>query len=1156
MNTKIFVSPHRLIRWLTVAPAVVFLAVAATSAQTAVAPAATDPATLAKYDTNKNGKIDIDELAAMQADEAKLARSVDAAPAAAPAAREEIVELSPFEVNAGSDKGYSASSSLSGTRLNSKLEDVASSLSVVTKQQLQDTAALDINDIFLYEVGTEGTGQYTDMSGDGKGDYDNASGNPNGANRMRGLSSADISVGGFSANSSIPIDTYNIDSVEISRGSNSNLAGLGQGGGTVNLTTSRANVTRESSKVEMRADSYGGFRASIDLNRPIIKNKLSFRFSAVYNETGYVRKPSVDRTNRQQFALTYKPFSKTTLTGSFEGFHEYAQRANTIMPRETISLWNAAGQPSWDPVATTYTVNGVSTKVTTTASFTALPFPQVIGALGSSNVRILEYIDNGQINYLMHGVNPVNATVGTSALQQFLTTQFASTASTPLFKIPQSTDQSIYDWTKYNIGASGYQRQQATTINLNLEQAIFNTQRQRLDYNVAFRREDSSTYRRQFIGQSDGVGMQLNVDVNTRLLDGRPNPFFGRPFIGGVNPQVYINPSLNENYRHQFAYQLDFRRDKTLLKWLGFHRVAAYQEYRVGTKANLRYHDTVIDSPDFLGTGITAPIATTNLSNSAGAMAYPLFYFGNTKGGGLQYANTGPVNWDGKFNTSYLGTTSTAWNTADPVTIDERYFSGNKTKNKLRTAGASVQSYWLNDQVVTTFGRRRDRNYNETSIGTTLNNGFYDLTNLNNFGTNKQWRFGDTTTKGVVVKPFLGFQFLRRLDEEGSGFTHYLANTLRGLNFHYNTSDSFQPADTAYNNYLVALPNPTNQSKEYGFSLNLLDNRVNLRVTHQETTQSNARTGTGIFAARLMAFDLDNSGLNYTFGIYDLATGWMTSIHPDWSLAQSQTAAANIAHLSPDFLTSATNKTISDTSDAVSQGWELELGFNPSRFWTLRVTGRKQEAVDQNISFYMQKWMTERLPIWKSIIIPTDLLPDGTQVLGAGLPWWTTRNGSTGTPADYFTTNVQAPLNLAIASQGKRRTQDREYSSAIITNYQLAGIAGERQWLKNATVGGAFRWASKAAIGYGAGAPDSDGIVRTLDKNKIFFDNGTRNFDLTLGYNTKLFNSKIRTRFQLNVRNVTESGHLQGYAVNPDGNFSLYRIVDPRQFILTTSFDL
>jgi hypothetical protein len=43
---------------------------------------------------------------------------------------------------------------MSGTRLNSKLEDIGAAITVMTKEQMADFAMLDINDIFLYSVGT------------------------------------------------------------------------------------------------------------------------------------------------------------------------------------------------------------------------------------------------------------------------------------------------------------------------------------------------------------------------------------------------------------------------------------------------------------------------------------------------------------------------------------------------------------------------------------------------------------------------------------------------------------------------------------------------------------------------------------------------------------------------------------------------------------------------------------------------------------------------------------------------------------------------------------------------------------------------------------------------------------------------------------------
>jgi outer membrane receptor protein involved in Fe transport len=1120
--------------------------------QAAPAPAV-EPQSLAKYDANKNGVLDADELIVMRADEAKAAKTPVAANEAAAAQKEEAIQLSPFEVSAGNDRGYAAANTLAGTRLNSPIEDIAGSISVVTKQQLADTAALDINDIFLYEVGTEGTGQFTDLTNDGRGDYDNVAGNPTGANRMRGLSSANIAVGGFNSSSSIPIDTYNIDAIEIARGPNSNLAGLSDAGGTVNLITSRGNVSRASSRVQTRVDSYGGFRASLDVNRPLIQDKLGLRFSAVYNEIGYVRKPSVDRTTRQQLALTYKPFRTTSINASYEFFNEFGNRANSITPRDTITPWKAGGSPTWDPVSLTYTLNGVRSAPITNIN----QLPAAIGGIGSSNARILQYIDDGKIQFLMRGANVANAALGTSTLQQFVTSSNISLAG-PLYKIPGTTNKSIYDWTDINMAASGYEIQHAKIANVSVDQSVFNTPRNRLDLNLAWRREDQTDYRRMFIGQQDGVGTTLVVDVNEKLLDGRPNPYFLHPFIGGVNPQVYTKPVFNDNYRWQAAYQLDLRHEPNLLKWLGLHRLNGYQEYQLNIQSpnGLRYHDMVVDNPDFLGTGVTNPTPTTNLTGSAGALMYPIYYFGKTPGGGVEYAAAAPVPANGMFNASYLSTTQTARNLNDPVNLQERYFAIGQQKKKTRGSGATVQSYFFNDQIITTFGKRHDRVYTEDNLPTTLVNGFYDETNLWNFGTGKRWRSGDTDTKGVVVKPFRGFSYLSRMSSEATGIPRLLAQAVHGFSFYYNTSNSFKPADTAYNLYLQALPNPSGETKEFGFGLNMFDNRFWVRLTHQKTMQVHTRAGTGTIATRVLGLDFHPGGQNLSFNLYDAATNWEQQIHPNYTPEQAQAAGAKDIGYTYDYIQTASGLTIADVSDAQSQGWELEMQFNPTRNWTLKATGNQQEAIDSNISLFIQKYIDERMPTWTTIKIPTTPLPDGTLLPSAGELWWTLRQGSQGIPRDYFTGNVQTPLNLAITTQGKKKPQTREYSFNAITSYRLAGIAGDRKWLKNVTVGGAYRWASKGAIGYYAGPPDSDGVVRTLDKTKPIYDKAVGNVDLNMSYRTRLFRDRVGTTFQLNVRNATESGHLQGVAVNPDGQFWQYRIIDPRQFILTVTFDL
>src|ERR1700676_2737226 len=158
------------------------------------AQAAPDAQTLAKYDKNHNGILDPDEVAAMQADNAKAAQTpVITAPSSSSG---DVVTLNPFEVDASKDIGYYAENTLAGSRLRTNVGDLASSITVVTKQQLDDTGALNIHDVFLYEANTEGAGTYTPMylnrgqASDLIGGYSSDNGPSFGiqqANRVRGL---------------------------------------------------------------------------------------------------------------------------------------------------------------------------------------------------------------------------------------------------------------------------------------------------------------------------------------------------------------------------------------------------------------------------------------------------------------------------------------------------------------------------------------------------------------------------------------------------------------------------------------------------------------------------------------------------------------------------------------------------------------------------------------------------------------------------------------------------------------------------------------------------------------------------------------------------------------------------------------------------------
>ena len=53
--------------------------------------------------------------------------------------------------------------------MNTNLADIAASITVVTKQQMEDTASVDINDVFKFEANTEGIDQFTDQTVDFQG---------------------------------------------------------------------------------------------------------------------------------------------------------------------------------------------------------------------------------------------------------------------------------------------------------------------------------------------------------------------------------------------------------------------------------------------------------------------------------------------------------------------------------------------------------------------------------------------------------------------------------------------------------------------------------------------------------------------------------------------------------------------------------------------------------------------------------------------------------------------------------------------------------------------------------------------------------------------------------------------------------------------------
>jgi hypothetical protein len=284
-----------------------------------------------------------------------------AAPTAAPAAaagttEEDVIVLTPFEVRAESDNGYVATQTLAGSRINTRLEDVGSAISVVTAEFLRDTGATDNKSLLAYTTNTEVGGTQGNFRGATGGQSEDESGkfiNPNGNTRVRGLTSADNTRNFFA--SDIPWDGYNVDRVDMQRGPNSILFGLGSPAGIINASTKTAQH-RNTREIEFRYGSYGTNRASLDVNQNLLPGELSVRINLLRNDEKYRQDPAYSLDRRVFGTLRYDPKflsrgeHKTTIKVSYEKGEIDSNNPRTITPRDQITKWwDALNKKGYDP---------------------------------------------------------------------------------------------------------------------------------------------------------------------------------------------------------------------------------------------------------------------------------------------------------------------------------------------------------------------------------------------------------------------------------------------------------------------------------------------------------------------------------------------------------------------------------------------------------------------------------------------------------------------------------------------------------------------------------------------------------------------------------------------------------------------------------------
>lgn len=1063
-------------------------------------------------------------------------------------AEDEPIVLSPFVVDSSAERGYYAPNTLAGTRVNTKLEDLGASITVVTKQQMDDFALLDINDVFLYEANTEGIGNFTDYSIDRNGNVsENVSTDPNRANRVRGISTPNRARNNFRTSGRVPLDPINTDSIEISRGPNSSIFGLGSPSGTVNTIATTGNVSRDFTTTQFRADSLGGTRASIDVNRVLIQDKLAFRASAVYDNEEFEREPSFDRTTRYNAMVQYRPFKYTALRASWERYDNKARRPNAVLPRDGVTHWIEMGRPTWDPSTWTVTREGVQTVVpyNSNQGRETTAFGPGLNSPGSTvYARGNLFIDDGVELWMMgRGATADDPTVQTGTINRRFgqSAELARTTFGPLAQTSLSlTNRAIYDWKNINIAAPNWGEDRVDTTMVELEQIFLKTPRHTLAAQAGWMREDAQRYRRTNLGQ--GADAFVRIDVNEKLLDGTPNPYFMRPYIGANEPTAFRQPLRNDSYRAQLAYQLTLSREAGWKRWIGDHSISGYYEYNDTVQANYRFRDVLTSDLPWI------PAGTNRANGPAALRGYYRYYLGDATGYNVEHA---PMAWDnpwGDYNFQFLNT-ATGQLASQNATVGEAYYNAanpQRTRNVIKTRGIIMQNRLLDDRLVTTLGWRKDANVNREAADTALNSDGVTMNPASDDVWPEPWftNRGDTMTRQFVVRPLTNLGFIDRASQRG-GFTGFLAQTASRMSLFYSKSDTFTPAPIEQNLLAELLPDPNGEGEEYGVNLNLWEGKLVVRYTNFETKQNNSRTGdAGIIATRAGRIDFAFAGNNDSFNLTRVLTENIRNEPQFANATEAQIATEILSRMEVDADTLARMNAwpVRETSDVTATGQELELNYNPTPNFTLKLTVAELEAVEENVSPNIQRYIDARMPVWQNITITTS---DGQQ-----LDWWTNRWGGGGVPRDFFTANVEAPYKLLRANEGKSRTQIRQWRANVTSSLRLRAFTDHR-WFSNVALIGAVRWQDKASIGYYA----FDNDPSAFDPDRPIYDSADTFVDLGANYTTKIMNDRIGLRLQLNVRNAFEEGGLKPIGALPNGVIHSYTIVDPRLIILTATFE-
>jgi outer membrane receptor protein involved in Fe transport len=845
--------------------------------------------------------------------------------------KEEILQLSPFEVVGTKDTGYAASSSLAGSRLNTKLKDVASAITVVTTEFMKDTGASDLQRILVYTTNTEVAGIGGNYYG-GNADDGNLRTrmlvNPQSGTRVRGLDTADLTRGFFATN--IPMDGYNTSRVDIQRGPNSILFGLGSPAGIINNTLKDPNMSKLAVEAQFRVNNYGSVRGVLDVDVPILKDTLALRVIGLNDKEKYRQDYTFDHDKRVYGALRWKPVLAdrvfTQIDVKAESGKINANRPVPVTASDFISNWFGplnkylAYNPLSDngtpidpsggrhPELSHYFAGAPARDWWNDSPATIFQNPTT-SAIGNGNLDAYRQRDGDpwgglsgvtNPNYDEGGAGPWNKNTVAYYASNPTVTQIISEFQSQTGKAFKGFGGSL--WPTQSIlsgplafidrtmqGPNKKEWNNFDSINLDVTQTYLDG---RLGINAAY---DKQSYRSGFANAINTT--RVSVDVNTTLRDGSANPDVGRPVIIG-NSGGQMTRQTREAYRATGFYKFNIRdyvaKDSILPKIFGeqtFTGVLSSQRY---SNFNRNFNLYAWDAQSYGGLFNNSPSYKSWWgSHYIGSSLKDVANFGAIPASAIQgitavqtpAASSNTLVYDGRDKTWHKATVSTvSW----LDNIDKLYTGASEGFDDTVSKSFVWQGRLLNDALIPTFGWREDH-YTRWDKPGSVPQG----KNSERLPFDPSWNYTNTTpidvteqrrSWGVVLhtNPILDL------------FDYQLPKGL-DLSLTYNDSNSFRPSDVGFDIMGNKLPAPSGTTREKGFLISTLDNKVSLRVTWYKTIQKNTSLNdpTGmVFWAKAGVARTINAMAQEAWGIKNknqTTPEWLVN---KWMFGSTTTAAA------------------------------------------------------------------------------------------------------------------------------------------------------------------------------------------------------------------------------------------------------------------------